>query len=184
MGSKSTARSWSDLVSEGRRLASSLSEDQWSIGDLALEVESVGERGGAPTGAGDHLRDFAELIGVGYNSLREYRSVANAWPIARRLAKVPWSVHQVLRGLEDRVEVIGSRSSWTVREAQAFVAERRAHEQAPAMPTEIHVPSAGVDAQIPVTWRSVDEVLRRHLGGHPELLRALRRELLPFWSTS
>jgi hypothetical protein len=169
---------WDTLVSEGRELATALSQSKWRLGDLALRAEAMGERGGEPTGAEGRLRDFADLISVEYNSLREYRAVSNAWPSnARRLA-FPWSVHQALRGLEDRAEVIGSRDSWTVREARELAAERRAKQRESAAPHGVQIPSKGTDAIYSVTWTSVYAVLRRHLSDDPGLLNAVRRDLL------
>jgi hypothetical protein len=169
---------WDTLVSEGRELAATLSQNKWKLGDLALRVEPIGERGGEPTGVEDRLRHFADLIGVGYNSLREYRAVSDAWPSnARRLA-FPWSVHQALRSLEDRAEVIGSRDSWTVREARELAAERRAKQREPAAPHGVQIPRKGTDATYSVTWTSVYAVLRRHLSDDPGLLNAVRRDLL------
>ena len=57
---------------------------QWTLGDLALEVETT---------HGEHtLARYAEDIGVEYNALREYRRVLRALQNADRSASLPCPV--------------------------------------------------------------------------------------------
>lgn len=173
-----TARQWSDLVSEGLELVAALSRSQWAIGDLALEAEPIGSQGGRATGTLEHLDRFAEEIGMEHKTLQEWRHVAAKWPTDTRRLEMPWSLHQTLAGLEDRAEVIGSRDDWTIAAARDFVAERRrtaADDRGAESPG-----GGGGEPEIRSTWSRVDEVLRRHLSSdHQDMLRILRRELMP-----
>lgn len=91
-------KSWDKLVEEGQELAAQISDNKFALGDLAIEVTKKGEK---------KLQEYAEEIGVPYNSLREYRRVAEAWHPARRLApSVSFSVHQDLARVENREEVL------------------------------------------------------------------------------
>lgn len=169
----SSAAAWPEsLVAKGRELASSLSDNKWGLGDLARKVEP-----------GD-LRDFADVIGVPYNSMREYRAVADAWPTDSRLS-FSYSVHQALRALPDRFEVIECRNSWTVQEARDFVSDRRSREGRSNTPGNVGIPDDGVDAHYAVQWSRVDEILQDELSDNPEVLaRITKRMLVLFGGTS
>jgi hypothetical protein len=99
------------------------SEERWAIGDEALALEPVG-RSGPRGGVIDRLDDLAESKGITTKTLLTCRGVANAWPKKYRRKALPWSVHATLRGQPDRFELI-KQKDWTVREAQAFLAERK-----------------------------------------------------------
>lgn len=82
-------------VAEGRRLVEQLQQDKWRLGDLALEVAPMGD-GHARNGASDVLDDYADAIGLEAGTLRQYRTVANAWPDGTRVPSASWSVHREL----------------------------------------------------------------------------------------
>ena len=168
------------LVEEGRQLAASLSENKWGLGDVAQRFEPIGARGGSP--AQPRLREFADQIGVSYNSLREYRAVAAAWPNDRRLSSVPYAIHQALRGREDRFEIIGSRDRWTVREARELVAESRRGEGRPGRrPGAVGLPGDDDEPFSAVTWASVAVILEEELREHEEIHERVRERLLPLF---
>lgn len=181
---------WAKLVARGRKLASELSVRQWALGDLALEVQPVGPHGGAASGVQERLAQFADEIDVDQKTLSELRWVASRWPVDSRRRESSWSAHAALSSLDNRFDLVASRQ-WTVREARDAATAQRAHaEEAPDAPRDVNttarfpaLPSEGVDALMNVTWRSVDEILRRHVTDR-RVLGALRRELMPLWSVS
>lgn len=105
--------SYSDLVRKGRAAA----KGQWTLGDLALNVEtSYGK---------SKLHEFADDIGVEYRTLLDYRTVAGAYEKSGRPDYLTFGVAKAFAAQEDRYELV-SKQEWTVREARALVAERKA----------------------------------------------------------
>lgn len=84
---------WRELVERGIVASRQLSGAQWTLGDLALEVEPMGEDH-ARTGAYGRLERYAELIDVAMPSLLGYRKVAAAWPVGTRVPTASWTVHR------------------------------------------------------------------------------------------
>lgn len=116
-------RPWKELVAEGRRLVAQEGDRKWQWGDLALEVEPVGDVRGGSHGRLDRLHKWAEEIGffetgLPFDSLRQYRHVAHHWPSDKRRSDVSWSVHRALSAMEDRFTVVQSRPKWTMDEAK------------------------------------------------------------------
>jgi len=102
------------FVEQGREAAKSQGQSNWTLGDLALQVEiKRGER---------NLQQYADDIGVPYGSLRAYRNIAAAYPSDKRLSSQGWSIHQAFAPLADRFELI--KAQWTIPEARRFVQER------------------------------------------------------------
>jgi hypothetical protein len=123
---------WAEFVGKGKELVQRDNSQAWAWGDLANEYIPAGEVGPA---TGHALEQWAEEISYEgeVGTLRIRRMVAAAWQVEIRISTVPWSVHQILAGLEDRADIIRSRESWTASEARAFVearheAEREDHE--------------------------------------------------------
>jgi hypothetical protein len=76
----------------------------WTLGDLALEVEtSYGE---------DKLGQFADDIGVPYTSMDEYRRISAAYKNPVRTGNLSWSVYKIFAAQENRAELIKERR-WT-----------------------------------------------------------------------
>jgi len=117
---------WQDLVAEGRRLVKMEGEVYWRLGDLALVVEPMGQHGGS--GSHGRLTKYAEEIGIAGTTLLGYRQTASSWPPEKRRDDVSWTVHRVMRGREDRFDLIRSRPSWTKRDAQEVVGVKTDHE--------------------------------------------------------
>jgi hypothetical protein len=70
---------------------------QWTLGDLACEVEkSYGE---------DKLGEFAEDIGVPFRSLDDYRRGARAYSLkSRNVTGNSFAVHLIFAAQDDRLE--------------------------------------------------------------------------------
>lgn len=98
------------------RLGREAAKSQWVLGDLALEQCQDSKYGEAT------LESFAEAIGVEYNSLRQYRTVSEAYPqIATRVANL-WTVYRDLASQEDRHELV--KKKMTVKAARELVRKR------------------------------------------------------------
>lgn len=85
-------RSWTVLVAEGREALTQQSDTCWRLGDLALEVEPMVERG-VNTGSVERLRRYAEELDMSYGALQTYRYIARAWPPDERLPGVSLRAH-------------------------------------------------------------------------------------------
>lgn len=100
---KVTAERYQELVQAGRELVGSPSTCQFQLGDLALEIEPMGPRGGSrPHDAGSAeatLVMFAQDIGVSARSLETYRWVSSRWPVHRRVPEVGFTVHRTLAAI-------------------------------------------------------------------------------------
>lgn len=113
---------WQELVQQG------IIRDggrNWYLGDAALEIAPMGENG-AHNGSQDNLRQYADEIGVNYDSLRTYRDVAAAWPPPNRVGGTPWKVHEQLKS---RKELI--RSGMTVTQAAAALGQKNTGRTGP-----------------------------------------------------
>lgn len=106
-------RSWNELVSAGREALAQESGAQWTLGDLALELEPVKIGGGAPKVRGNpgrgiyaRLEKYAEELGTTYRSLVSYRMVAHAWKPEDRSQRASFSVHTLLMPEPGRVGML------------------------------------------------------------------------------
>ena len=103
---------YQELVEKGRKATNM----QWEIGDLAIKVLKEYWS----------LEEYAEDIGINYNTLQNYRRLSNLYPAARRRDSTLWTVHEVFAAQEDRFELITRQ--WTVREAREFIHTRKQEE--------------------------------------------------------
>jgi hypothetical protein len=114
-----TKRTYKTLIQEGKNLVAQLSQHQWELGDLALEVCP-------PDGTNPHnhdLQEFAEEIGIGYNSLRSYRTTADAWLLATRVASTAFNTHKILASNPKRTKLI--KPGMTALEAENISRKER-----------------------------------------------------------
>lgn len=131
-------RSWTELVKAGREAAQKFSSASFVLGDLALEVEPMGDRG-VRTGSLERLEQFADEIGVGYGILIACRSVAACWPPEQREPSLSWTAHKLLMGAPDRLQALQevltsppppggplSEERWTIRSIRELVRRKRA----------------------------------------------------------
>lgn len=116
------ARSWNQMVAEGRRLVAAEGDIKWKLGDLALEVAPAGPDG-AHNGSTEKLQRFAEEIDVDVAALRQYRQMSEEWPPGTRVPGASWTAHRWLRGEPNKSRTLkglvrdGITSSEDVRRA-------------------------------------------------------------------
>ncbi len=108
---------WDDDVAEGIALRLSGDGVQWGLGSLALRCDvRYGER---------NLQKFADAIGVAYDTLVDYRSVARAFPL--RTGDLPYHVYRALSRLPEALREEwaeqAERDHWTVARARKSVTE-------------------------------------------------------------
>jgi hypothetical protein len=107
VGSVSQIR-YEEIVAEARQLVLQQSWCQFAIGDLALEIEPLRDRGGAQPDPGEELFTveealglFAEDIGIPVATVKTYRWVSARWPKDYRQDAVPHGVHRILADIPD-----------------------------------------------------------------------------------
>lgn len=113
VGSVSEER-YQELVTVARDLVDQESRIQFTLGDLALEIEPMRARGGRSSLEPNDfvsvaLERFADDIVVSLNTIRSYRWVSSRWPSTRRVAGVSHTIHSILANIHDedeRFEVI------------------------------------------------------------------------------
>ncbi|MEW2167268.1 DUF6192 family protein [Streptomyces sp. NPDC007084] len=132
VGSVSASR-YAEIVAELRKLVETASRIQFTIGDYALEVEPMRERGGsAPNNqfftVKDSLFRLSEDAGVSYEQIDKARWTASRWPKDRRVSGVSFTVHYILASItddEERFDTIltppKGKSRWTPDEANRRV---------------------------------------------------------------
>jgi hypothetical protein len=91
-----------------------LGKANWTVGDLALSVQS---RYGKST-----VQKFAGDLGLPAGTVYDFRAVATAYPAEAR-GVATWTVHQILRKLDDRNDLV--KSAMTAAEARAIVESRK-----------------------------------------------------------
>lgn len=145
-------KTWDELLAEGERLKvmeeridAEAGNVRWLWGDLALEVAPMGADQ-ARNGAMEKLRRFADELDISFESLRQYRTVAEKWPHGMRVPSQPWVVHQQIMGRDDREEIISNPvdvrtgeklDRWTYRAMQRFLGQKPSpHYSAPPSSTE------------------------------------------------
>ncbi|MFF7505109.1 DUF6192 family protein [Streptomyces lavendulae] len=106
---------------------------QFAIGDYALEIEPMRERGPQDRGeelftVKDSLFRLAEDIGLSYSAVNGARWVASRWPEQHRQAHVSFTVHRILAAIsneEERFTAIltppGGKARWTPDDASRRV---------------------------------------------------------------
>ena len=111
---------WDEHVREGIEARQQRDGAQWRLGDLAASVETTyGEQS---------LQKYAEEIGVEFNTLREYRRVANEFGNATRVANLSWTHHREVAALDDPEPWLrmAAHEGWSVaRLRQEIEATRR-----------------------------------------------------------
>lgn len=128
-----TLSRYEQIVAELRDVVEQQTRGQFTIGDRALEIEPMQQRGGQQAGdpqwsVNATLTRLAEDIGLKVNSVKSARWVASRWPADRRRPGVSWTVHRVLAYIdrdEERFDAIltppGGKPRWTVDDASRRV---------------------------------------------------------------
>ena len=116
---------------EAVRLGKQAAKSQWTLGDLALTVETEYGEG--------KLQDYADDIQVSYQTLKQNKWVASRYEKVRRRTDsgdLGYGVACEFAAQEDRLELIANpptdekgKVGWTVRAARAFVQERADEEE-------------------------------------------------------
>jgi hypothetical protein len=151
-------RTWEALVEAGRSAAEAETATQWTLGDLALEVEPMAAHG-VNTGSLSRLQDYADEIGVSFDSLRKYRQVAATWTDGRRIPSLSFSAHAAAVSYPWILENLYADSSdgrVTVREVQ---------EALPTKPEPIVYPPT----EELTWWRMFVKTFRRTLADNAHL---------------
>ncbi|WP_410585493.1 DUF6192 family protein [Amycolatopsis sp. lyj-108] len=102
-----TQRRYEKLVEKAVKTVQALTDCQFDLGYIAVEIEPIQPVGGTH-GAEvyDTLSKFADEIGVEFTTLLTYREVASRWPKSKRSKKASFTVHKHLAHLENRFELI------------------------------------------------------------------------------
>ncbi len=110
---ESSQVSWDDLVEEGAAARRQRHGAQWRLGDLAGQV--------ATTYGGHKLERYAEEIGVEFNTLMNYRSVAARFESSRRRDILSFTHHACVAAARLPPDVVDSmllqaeQENWPVR---------------------------------------------------------------------
>ncbi|WP_189554252.1 DUF6192 family protein [Streptomyces lavendofoliae] len=106
-----TRQRYEQLVTQAKELIAQVARAQFTLGDMALEVEPMRAVGGSmPNGTDDlftvteSLQMFADDIGVERRTVEDWRWTANRWPKARRKEGVSFTVHRILASVVDEDE--------------------------------------------------------------------------------
>ena len=118
---------WRELVQQG---IIKDADRNWFLGDAALEIAPMGDTR-ANSGALANLRDYSEEIGVAYESLMTYRTVAAKWPHSTRVLSTAWKVHQMLMGRQELI-----RTGMTVTQAAAALGQKNTGRTGPMADVE------------------------------------------------
>lgn len=157
---------YEEIVAELRDVVEQQTRGTFTIGDRALEVEPMREKGGRPAAdpqlqsvftVADSLHRLAEDIGLAYSTMKTARWAASRWPKDRRQAGVSFTVHRILAHIDDeneRFHVVAHPPDnvvrWTPDHAKRYVGMQ---PQVPVTPQEkvtaIH--SLAVDEEVAAT---------------------------------
>ncbi|MER6126293.1 DUF6192 family protein [Streptomyces sp. NPDC001795] len=146
VGAVSQSR-YDEIVAELRQVVEQQTRGSFTIGDRALEIEPMRERGGQHAAPGQELftvREtlfrLAEDIGLAYKTVESARWTASRWPKEHRQAGVSFRVHRILGQIENEAERFATIAKppaggtrWTVDEANRRVGRQ---VERPASPQE------------------------------------------------
>ncbi|MHA7134465.1 DUF6192 family protein [Oerskovia turbata] len=114
-----SSKRYARLLALALEAVETMTAAQFRLGDIALEIEPMHDQGVSGDGAYAVLEAFANEIGLPFNTLRNYRSVASAWPKQHRSKTASFRVHHELAYLQDRFDVIKNPPNrrWTCDDA-------------------------------------------------------------------
>ncbi|GIH97966.1 DUF6192 family protein [Planobispora siamensis] len=100
---------YQELVERTRQLVETVGRAQFEIGDNALEIAPMQERGGSHPLAGiddtydisEILATFADDVGLAAATIKEYRWTSSRWPAQYRQVGVSHKVHRILAAISD-----------------------------------------------------------------------------------
>jgi hypothetical protein len=111
------AMKYETAVARARKVMAAVNRSNWTLGDIALAVETVTYGEGT-------IQRLADDISVDYKSLLNMRTVSKAYATSDR-SENSWTVHMVFAGQKDRAELVKAQT-WTVSAARALVVSRNA----------------------------------------------------------
>ncbi|AIJ11046.1 MULTISPECIES: DUF6192 family protein [Streptomyces] len=141
-------RRYEQIVAELREVVEQQTQGSFTIGDRALEIEPMRERGGGQQVApgqelftvSETLHRLAEDIGLAYRTVEKARWTASRWPKDKRQKGVSFRVHRVLAQIADEAERFATiakppagKTRWTGDEANRKVGRQ---VERPASPQE------------------------------------------------
>lgn len=146
VGSVSQQR-YEQIVAELREVVEQQTRGSFTIGDCAMEIEPMRERGGQQAAPGQELftvREslfrLAEDIGLSYKTVESARWTASRWPKGQRQAGVSFRVHRILGQIDNEAERFATiakppagKTRWTGDEANRRVGRQ---VERPASPQE------------------------------------------------
>ncbi|MEV6840987.1 DUF6192 family protein [Streptomyces sp. NPDC051133] len=135
VGAVSQSR-YEQIISELREVVEQQTRGQFTIGERALEVEPMRQRGG-PAGESEYtversMQRLAEDIGLSVGTVKTARWVASRWPKERRQPKIAsYTVHRSLANIEDEDERFAAiltppdgKTRWTTDDANRRVGQQ------------------------------------------------------------
>ncbi|MET7938050.1 DUF6192 family protein [Streptomyces sp. NPDC005322] len=102
-----TRQRYDQLVTQARELIAQVTRAQFSLGDMALEIEPMRPVGGSmPNGTDDlfTVTESLQLIGVALATVEDWRWTASRWPAAKRKEGVSFTVHRILASVANEAE--------------------------------------------------------------------------------
>lgn len=113
---------WEDFVQAAVEAREQRDSAQWRLGDLAAQVVTV-------YGQGD-LQRYATAVGVEYETLKQYRTVANAFSeIGTRVPNLTWTHHREAAALDDPAPLLAdaAANNWSVARLRKEMLRLSAH---------------------------------------------------------
>jgi hypothetical protein len=114
-------------VSKGRTAWSAASRSFWTLGDLAISVDTSTYGDNTIAKLAGKIDPSGELT---KSSLANYATTARAYAPGDRSKLNGYTVHQVFNAQDDRVDLVASKR-WTVTAARELVASRKSPEVTP-----------------------------------------------------
>src|SRR5204863_355398 len=106
-----TCERYEQIVKQALELVEQLAGAQFTLGDMALEIEPMRPVGGAHEAADEvlftveqSLQRFADDIGVAAATVEKWRWTASRWPAGRRRPGISFSVYRILASVRDEDE--------------------------------------------------------------------------------
>jgi hypothetical protein len=109
-------KDYEGLVEQGKQVVNKQENINWELGELAIDV--VDEYGEGT------LYQFAEDIGINYDTLKACVATVKAWPKVTRVTF--WKTHQHLNAHPNRHKIMSDNPKISSRQALALMREYRA----------------------------------------------------------
>jgi hypothetical protein len=104
-------------VTRGLAAIKTQTKTQWTIGDLALTIDTTVYGSGT-------VQKFSDEIGMPYKTVMDLRKVASRYAASERSDLNSHSIHQIFAGQEDRAKLVKAQK-WTASAARELLASRK-----------------------------------------------------------